>query len=162
MLAAWEKLVSLVEFEPNTGCWLWPYSLGGGYPDFRLNKERWRGHRLSYLVSRGKIPTGMRVCHKCDVPRRVNPDHLFVGTAKDNTLDMVAKGRGGRPPHIFGARHHKAKLSEKDVTEIRVKYKEPGVTAALLATQYPASASAIAAAATGATWKHLPMPETGG
>lgn len=86
--------------EPNSGCWLWDgrYSksgygtLGGG-----RKGERVQAHRLMWEAVNGPIPGGLLVCHRCDVRGCVNPDHLFVGTAKDNTRDMMVKGRARFP-----------------------------------------------------------------
>jgi HNH endonuclease len=78
--------------EPNSGCWLWMGSIRGqGYAQTGVG-ERY-AHRFSYEHYKGKIPEGMRVLHKCDTPTCVNPDHLFLGTAKDNTHDALKKGR---------------------------------------------------------------------
>jgi hypothetical protein len=62
------------------------------------------------------------VCHRCDVPSCCNPSHLFLGTAKDNTADMLAKGRGSKPPrneHDRGSCRYNAKLTEEVVIEAR-------------------------------------------
>lgn len=85
--------------EPNSGCWLWT----GGFDDrghpFEPYGRIWvRGssiaaHRASWLTYRGEIPEGMLVCHKCDTPLCINPDHLFLDTHKGNTRDMISKGR---------------------------------------------------------------------
>lgn len=80
--------------EPNTGCWLWtgPTFPGKEYGISRKGKKRF-AHRLSYEAFRGNIPKGLCVCHSCDVPSCVNPDHLWIGSAKDNMADMIRKGR---------------------------------------------------------------------
>lgn len=84
-----DEIRSRVEYDTNGGCWLWPVK--SGYGVFKGK----RAHRLSYEAFVGPIPDGLFVCHKCDVPACCNPDHLFVGTALDNSRDMVAKGRAG-------------------------------------------------------------------
>lgn len=83
---------------PHLGeCWEWTaYRMAnGGYGQIRLPKKNLSAHRASWLLTYGAIPEGMQVCHKCDNPPCVRPDHLFVGTAQDNMRDMIAKGRKG-------------------------------------------------------------------
>lgn len=76
---------------PEAGCWLattwWDKDGYGRTSDHLLM------HRASYERHVGQIPEGMLVCHKCDTPACVNPEHLFLGTNRDNILDMVSKGR---------------------------------------------------------------------
>lgn len=89
---------------PVTGCWLWTLQVGAnGYPRMSIGQKSYLpAHRIAYRAFRlnGKpIPEGMFVCHKCDTPSCVNPDHLFLGTARDNTRDMIAKGRS----RLFGS-----------------------------------------------------------
>lgn len=85
--------------EPTTGCWLWNAFINpAGYGHFSTNLSgRWkneRAHRASYELFIGPIPDGMCVCHACDTPACVNPDHLFLGTRGDNNTDRGRKGRG--------------------------------------------------------------------
>lgn len=83
------------------GCWEWVGSKQiGGYGELRATRT-WKvlAHRVSWQLHYGRIPEGFYVCHHCDNRCCVRPDHLFLGTAQDNTDDMIAKGRqirGGR------------------------------------------------------------------
>lgn len=90
--------------EPNTGCHLWmgcACRLGYGRLGDVPKGTPTLAHRKAYEQFVGPIPEGMKVCHRCDCPSCCNPDHLFLGTQKDNLRDMFAKGRGrprGRAP----------------------------------------------------------------
>lgn len=82
--------------EPNSGCFLWMGSvIKQGYG--RIRRENCgpglTAHRASWEIHYGAIPEGMCVLHKCDTPSCVRPEHLFLGTNKDNTQDCIAKGR---------------------------------------------------------------------
>jgi hypothetical protein len=99
------------------GCWEWVgKKSGGGYGSFRSNAG-YTAHRYSYSYYIGDIPVGMYICHKCDNPSCVNPDHLFCGSSQENTNDKVSKGR-----HPKGEDSATAKLSDIVVSEIRSKY----------------------------------------
>jgi hypothetical protein len=97
-----QKLEKRYEPVTETGCWLWTgVTMWQGYPVLAIGsrklgtRKQVRAHRLSYEIYNGPIPSGMYVCHKCDVPICINPNHLFLGTAADNIRDMMAKGRWG-------------------------------------------------------------------
>jgi len=89
-----ERLLYNIEIITESGCWLWVGSLTtGGYGNLSVNYKNKPCHRLSYTEFVGEIPEGMLVCHRCDVPSCINPNHLFLGTYQDNMDDMVKKGR---------------------------------------------------------------------
>lgn len=80
--------------EPNTGCVLWMVGADkNGYGKIAFNSKDWRAHRLSYHLLKGPVLSGDLVCHKCDTPACINPDHLFIGTPLSNMQDKVKKGR---------------------------------------------------------------------
>lgn len=81
--------------ESVNGCWIWQRYVNPmtRYATLSIGGVKIYAHRFSYELHYGKIPPGLCVCHKCDNPSCVNPGHLFLGTYKDNNLDMVSKGR---------------------------------------------------------------------
>ncbi|HSK44714.1 MAG TPA: HNH endonuclease, partial [Candidatus Binatia bacterium] len=90
------------------------------------------------------------VCHKCDVPACVNPDHLFLGTPRDNVRDRQEKGRG-----IQGEKVHSSKLSEAQVRRIKTMLAEGRLYMTELAREYGVTASTIARIAKGMSWRHV-------
>ena len=101
------------------GCWLWKLSTKNGYGQISIDGRMVYTHRLAYVLFIGPIPAGKNICHSCDVSRCNNPQHFFLGTQADNLQDMRQKGRGSRPPHPKGEQHHEARLTDKQVVEIR-------------------------------------------
>ncbi len=96
-----ERIVAGAIPEPNSGCWLWMGSvLPKGYGRLSVAGKMQMAHRASFQAHCGDIPSGMFVCHRCDTPACVNPDHLFLGTNADNVRDMFRKGRAALPPTI--------------------------------------------------------------
>jgi len=91
-----ERFIEKVSINKD-GCWIWQAFKEPkfGYGRFKLNGKNEAAHRASWVIHNGPIPSGLLVCHKCDIPSCVNPDHLFLGTHKDNSRDRDIKGRGG-------------------------------------------------------------------
>ena len=76
-------------------CWEWQASFHTtGYGQIKYNRKKWKAHRISWILTNGEIPNTLCVLHKCDNPKCVNPNHLFLGTLKENTQDMLKKNRG--------------------------------------------------------------------
>ena len=143
--------------EPNSGCWLWDgpyYRAGYGIFCCRGYAEK-RAHRFFYEYYVGPIPDGLFVCHKCDVPSCVNPDHLFVGSNADNMADMVHKGRSA---DLRGEKSSMAKLTSAAVREILTS----DDSGAVLAAKFGVARSTVNAVMSGKTWKHVASSEARG
>jgi hypothetical protein len=117
--------------DPDSGCHLWTAAIQEhGYGKIKHAGRMARAHRVAWELAHGPIPREMRVLHKCDVRRCVLVDHLFLGTAAQNSADMVIKGRQMRgESHVF------AKLTDAQVAEIRAEYAAGGVTQKQLAVK---------------------------
>lgn len=136
--------------QPN-GCWEWTGRLSDdGYGMFNYNRKRFLAHRFSWFLHRGAWPTKPYVCHHCDNPKCVNPDHLFEGTAYDNNHDAISKGRirhWGRP-----------KITPEQVVEIRNLYASGKFSYTSLAGRLNLPRTQIFSALN--KWKTLPLYAT--
>lgn len=133
--------------QKGEGCWLWQAGkIQPGYGAMHFQGRQQLAHRIAWQLEHQRvIPKGMHICHHCDNPPCVRPDHLFLGSAKDNMNDMHRKGRAGdrewwkRP----GRRHHFAKLTLEQAVEVRRLYKETDKTQRQIAEQFGVSQAAI-------------------
>jgi HNH endonuclease len=130
-ISARERLFRKTEADPETGCILWRGRVTPkGYGTFWFNGTNALVHRASWEIANGPIPAGTGhhgtcVCHRCDTPLCVNPNHLFLGSNRDNVDDRHAKGRS-RGGSLAGERHPFAKLTAAQVADIRAaKGREP-------------------------------------
>lgn len=146
-----------------TDCWEWNGSKRSGYGRMIVGsrsdgtRRSVSAHRVSYELLYGEIPEGMEVCHKCDNPCCVNPNHLFVGTRQDNIDDRERKGRN----IVFvGEEQGRSKLTKKAVKDARWERAYKGTTYQALADKYGVSKKTMQNAIKGITWKCVPyMPE---
>lgn len=143
-----EKLAFLSTHDETSGCTLWTGSVWGGYGVFKHKGASLKAHRVAYELAHGELPAGMVVCHRCDQPLCINPDHLFIGTQKENIQDMVHKGRG---PNRHGARNGRAVLTEDDVRYIR----QSTETQASMAVRFGVTQAVISKAKLGQTWSSI-------
>lgn len=133
------------------GCWLWTgYRMKNGYGQFWHRGEFRLAHRASFEIHVGPIPPGLFVCHRCDNPQCVNPEHLFLGTNADNLRDAAAKGR----MHP-GERTAQAVLTEDLVRELRRRWVPHVVSIRMLSREFGVSESAVYGAVSRRTWRHV-------
>ena len=140
-------------------CWIWQAATRGktGYGSLKYNKKVIDAHRMSWILSFGKIPEGKYICHKCDNRLCVNPEHLFVGSPKENWLDGFNKGRiVGLPKIWYQIGHHSTqrKISLEDAIEIKNLYLNTNMTQKIIGEKYNISTRAIRYILSGETYKN--------
>lgn len=137
-------------------CWPWTASCDkrNRYGKFWQDGGMRPAHIVAYEEAHGPVPQGMKVLHRCDNPPCCNQLHLFTGTQADNVADMDAKGR--RNP-TKGSAHHKAKLTEAQVSEIRKRYVPhcPVNGQAAMAREFNVARNTIIRAMNGENWQHV-------
>lgn len=154
---------------PHLGkCWEWTLATDvGGYGYFKWFGIGKRVHRISWMLNFGNVPDGLWVCHRCDNPCCVNPDHLFLGDAKANSDDMIKKGRRYQvrgdecmarrfPEKVTGSNNGMAKLNESQVREIKRRILDDHLQIRI-AEDYKVSEAAIYAIKIGRNWSHITL-----
>lgn len=141
-------------------CWSWTGAkTKSGYGAFMVNYRYISAHRFSYELHRGPIPDRMFICHTCDNPACVNPNHLFPGTPRDNMLDKTAKGRGRAGFRGFPSEQHpRARLTWEKVDTIR-EQRRNGAKLIELARQYGISTTQVSDIARWRSWRRDDDPE---
>jgi HNH endonuclease len=146
----WAKVVR------TSHCWEWTAGLDQrGYGRFQTGTSRATArtvlaHRWAYEEAHGPIPDGLLVCHRCDNPACVRPDHMFLGTELDNQSDSWNKGRRER-----GEQRAHAKLTEAAVRDIRARYAMGDVTQQALADEFDISRSLVSGVVSRHRWTHI-------
>lgn len=117
-----QRLMNNIYKNPKNGCWEWlGYKMRFGHGKIGYRDKVYLTHRLSYEIYIGPIPKNMNVCHKCDNPSCINPDHLFLGTQLENIEDCVKKNRHFVIPAMNGENNPLAKLTNQQANEIRIR-----------------------------------------
>lgn len=150
-----DRFLSKVIIKADNECWIWNASLrkaGGGfkYGQFSFNGYPEWAHRVAYILFNGPIPEGAKVCHSCDNTLCVNPNHLFLGTQKDNIHDMMAKDRDA----FTGERNHNSKMTKAKVLRARTLRKK-GMSYASIGKILKVSISTIVDIIKNRTWSHV-------
>ncbi len=142
----------------TAGCWEWQGKPGGrGYGRMRKpgRGAQLRAHRLAYFLHHEVDPGDMLVCHSCDNPMCVRPDHLFLGTDADNMADKARKGRNRTVPQ-GGERNNNAKLTEAQVRDVMARIMA-GETNTAISAGLPVSHAVISSIRTGRIWRAVSL-----
>lgn len=133
-------------------CWLWIGCINNkGYGKIFIDKVRTiYAHRLSYIIHHGSIKQKMFVCHTCDNPACVNPDHLYLGNNTDNMQDCSRKNRT-----TFGTKSANAKLTEKDVIYIKKNYTPYKIPMSFFANKFKVNEETVRNIIIGRTWRRV-------
>ena len=146
----WEKV------DKTDTCWNWTAAKSSkGYGRFKLDGKLQSPHVLSFKLTTGLNTAGKQVCHHCDNPSCVNPDHLFLGTNADNMKDCYNKGRSSFVVGNKGSAQHNSKLTEEQVLEIRRLYATGNYSHRALAKIYNVNHRLIGNIVKRLCWKHV-------
>ena len=136
-----DSFLARLVFDHSTRCWLWTGAKKDtGYGAMKIKGVLVIAHRMAYELFCGPIPSGMFVCHKCDVRSCCNPVHLFLGTNADNMQDKKQKGRAHR---LRGEANARSKLTNQDIDEIRRRHSEGKESSSELAREFEVSTAHI-------------------
>ena len=142
-----EKLV-----ENENGCWLWTGCHAGDYGRVGLNGRSYTTHRVAYIMANGSLAPQLVARHKCDTPICCRPEHLQSGTHKQNSEDMVRRGRARSPK---GEQHGNVKLKLKEVSDIKQAINEGSATQSELGRRYRVDTRTIHAIRCELSWTEV-------
>jgi hypothetical protein len=147
-----ERLLKFVKINEETNCWDWIGAKNRkGYGSLHFGGKTRIAHRMSYELYVGEIPSGLLVCHHCDQPECINPEHLFLGTDLDNSNDKFLKGR---QRFLVGEDNVTSKLTTFEIVEIKNMLKE-GIGLTVIAKKYNTSRSNIDSIKKHKSWRHI-------
>lgn len=149
-----DQIMTRIDKKVKPTCWIWKTKSNTpfGYGLAIYNGKRRTLHRIMWEVFYGPIPKGKCVLHHCDTPACCNPKHLWLGTHKDNTQDLIRKGRSNPPE---GERAGNAKLTNEDVLEIRRLCEEGDFNQPEIAKMFGVGQHAISRIKNRLRWKHI-------
>ena len=152
------KFWSRVNIPSLLDCWLWKgYRVPFGYGSVQgFDGRSVLTHRFAWQITYGVIDEGLCVLHKCDVPSCCNPNHLYVGTQKDNIRDAIERGRFTYPVAPRGTKVWSNKLTEAQVLEIRELAEKGELKQRVIAKRYGISASTVNYIKQRRCWAHIP------
>lgn len=151
-----ERFWKKVDKRGRDECWVWTGGVNRwGYGNFKWNGHVSNASRFSWELFNGVIPPKIFVCHKCDNPPCVNPNHLFLGTHSDNMRDAYQKGRMRGHESYKGEKSNLSKLTEKEVVLIRALRKDENLKLRELAKRFSVTEVAISKIINRQTWAHV-------
>lgn len=167
MIESSEDIAATAPVDKND-CWIWAGTcFERGYGRICIGKKSFYAHRISFEIHHRALLPGELVCHHCDNPPCINPDHLFAGSATDNNRDCIRKGRGNKAsgdnhgrrkhPEIIprGETHPVSKLKEHQVIEIRAIYAAGGISQRQIAEQFGVCRELVSQIVRRVIWQHL-------
>lgn len=153
-LALLRRLWSFIRISP-AGCWEWQGGTCRGYGNFKIGELTIKSHRLSYMLFIGPIPQHLSILHRCDNPLCCNPDHLFPGTALENSLDAAAKGRFSKDTfRKKGDENRGNKLTEAKIRWLWREYNK-GRSVKQIADYLKVGSTTVYDVLKGRTWAHI-------
>lgn len=152
----WEKVDKTPGHGPNGDCWVWTGARNPkGYGNFSSNKRFFKAHRHAWSLFNGEIPKNIFVCHRCDNPSCVRPEHLFLGSNQDNLHDASLKGRMSSWQRAQGEANGNSRIDRRAVRAIREAFENACFSVKQLADGFNIGRSTVLHILNRETWRHV-------